>query len=388
MVALLPADPVRPARAWVALGSPCTSVYVPVPVPDVVSGDRPLPLPPLVGDPGVWHRFAALRDAVGSDAAALATVRDEFSLLEEALWEEADDLGSEPGSWASFGLSAGQRVGAALDHLAARRPRPGREERRKATGRIGPMADPVSGSPIPLDDPSGVERILVVTAHPDDVDFGVAGSVATWVKAGIEVAYCIVTDGDAGGSDRTITRPEMATIRRAEQTGGGGRGGRDRRHLPGLSRRPAHLRPSSSAGTSPARSGSTDPQRLVCQSPDRMWDRIGASHPDHLAAGEAAVCAAYPDARNPFAHPELLEEGLEPYAVAEIWMMAAPGTNRVVDVTDTFDRKIAALLCHRSQVGDGEGFEARIREWLSAGARAAGLPDGRLAESFRVVPCP
>jgi len=78
------------------------------------------------------------------------------------------------------------------------------------------------------------------------------------------------------------------------------------------------------------------PQRLVCQSPDRMWDRIGASHPDHLAAGEAAVCAAYPDARNPFAHPELLEEGLEPHAVTEIWMMAAPGTNRVVDVTRHF----------------------------------------------------
>ena len=86
------------------------------------------------------------------------------------------------------------------------------------------------------------------------------------------------------------------------------------------------------------------PQRLVCQSPDRLWDRIGASHPDHLVAGEAAVCAAYPDARNPFAHPELLEEGLEPYAVAEIWMMAAPGTNRVVDVTDTFDER-SPLSC-------------------------------------------
>jgi LmbE family N-acetylglucosaminyl deacetylase len=130
------------------------------------------------------------------------------------------------------------------------------------------------------------------------------------------------------------------------------------------------------------------PDRLVCQSPDRMWDRIGASHPDHLAAGEAAVCAAYPDARNPFAHPELLAEGLEPYAVTEIWMMAAPGTNRVVDVTDTFDRKIAALMSHRSQVGDADGLEPRIREWLTAGAQVAGLAEGRLAESFRVVPCP
>jgi len=68
-----------------------------------------------------------------------------------------------------------------------------------------------------LDDPEGVERILVVSAHPDDVDFGVAGSVATWVKAGIEVSYCIVTDGDARGSDRSISRPDMAKLRREEQ---------------------------------------------------------------------------------------------------------------------------------------------------------------------------
>jgi LmbE family N-acetylglucosaminyl deacetylase len=249
------------------------------------------------------------------------------------------------------------------------------------------MADATPATTIPTDDPSGVERILVVTAHPDDVDFGVAGSVATWVKSGIEVAYCIVTDGDAGGSDRSITRSEMAVIRRQEQRAAAAEVGvtdvtflgyPDGRVLPSI-----ELRRDISRQVRIHR-----PERLVCQSPDRMWDRIGASHPDHLAAGEAAVCAAYPDARNPFAHPELLEEGLEPHAVAEIWMMAAPGTNRVVDVTDTFDRKIAALLCHRSQVGDAEGLDARLRQWLSAGAYAAGLPEGRLAESFQVVVCP
>jgi LmbE family N-acetylglucosaminyl deacetylase len=250
------------------------------------------------------------------------------------------------------------------------------------------MADGATpAATIPLDDPSGVERILVVTAHPDDVDFGVAGSVATWVKSGIGVSYCIVTDGDAGGSDRTISRPEMAAIRQDEQRAAAAEVGvTDVTFLgypDGRVVRSLGLRRDISRQVRIHR-----PQRLVCQSPDRLWDRLGASHPDHLAAGEAAVCAAYPDARNPFAHPELLEEGLEPHAVAEIWMMAAPGTNRVVDVTDTFDRKIAALLCHRSQVGDGEGFDARIREWLSSGARAAGLPEGRLVESFRVVPCP
>jgi len=125
----------------------------------------------------------------------------------------------------------------------------------------------------------------VVTAHPDDVDFGAAGSVATWVKAGIEVAYCIVTDGDAGGSDRTITRPEMAVIRRDEQRAAAAEVGvtdvtflgyPDGRLVSSID-----LRRDISRQVRIHR-----PERLVCQSPDRMWERIGASHPDHLAAGE------------------------------------------------------------------------------------------------------
>jgi LmbE family N-acetylglucosaminyl deacetylase len=251
-----------------------------------------------------------------------------------------------------------------------------------------PGAEPdTSGPTITLDDPSGVERILVVTAHPDDVDFGVAGSVASWVKSGIDVRYCIVTDGDAGGSDRTISRPEMAVIRRREQQAAAAEVGVT--DVTFLGYPDGRLVPSIELRRDISRQIRIHkPERLVCQSPERMWDRIGASHPDHLAAGEAAVCAVYPDARNPFAHPELLEEGLEPYSVAELWMMAAPGTNRVVDVTDTFDRKVAALLSHRSQVGDAEGLDARLRQWLTAGAVAAGLAPGRLAESFQVVLTP
>ncbi len=75
------------------------------------------------------------------------------------------------------------------------------------------------------------------------------------------------------------------------------------------------------------------------------------------------MCSVYPDARNPFAHPELLDEGLEPHAVAEIWMMVGPNPNRAVDITDTFDRKVAALRRHRSQVGEGEWIDERIRTW-------------------------
>jgi LmbE family N-acetylglucosaminyl deacetylase len=238
-----------------------------------------------------------------------------------------------------------------------------------------------------LDDGEGVDKILVVTAHPDDVDFGVAGSVAVWVKAGIEVAYCIVTDGDAGGSDRSISRPDLAALRRVEQRAAAAEVGVN--DVTFLGYPDGRLTPSIDLRRDISRQIRVmRPQRLVCQSPERIWDRIGASHPDHLAAGEASVCSVYPDARNPFAHPELLEEGLEPYAVGEIWMMAAPGFNRAVDITDTFDSKIAALLRHRSQVGEGEWLYERLRTWAAAGGRQAGLDDGRLAEVFRVVVIP
>ncbi|HWE69466.1 MAG TPA: PIG-L family deacetylase, partial [Acidimicrobiales bacterium] len=127
------------------------------------------------------------------------------------------------------------------------------------------------------------------------------------------------------------------------------------------------------------------PDRVVAQSPERTWERLYASHPDHLAAGEAAACAVYPDARNPFAHPELLEEGLEPHTVPELWVMATERANRVVDTTDQFAAKLAALRSHKSQVGDGADLENLLRPWMSGAALSAGLPDGRYAEAFHVV---
>jgi LmbE family N-acetylglucosaminyl deacetylase len=250
------------------------------------------------------------------------------------------------------------------------------------------VADSATDSPaLPLDRAEGIERVLVVCAHPDDVDFGVAGSVAAWVKAGIEVSYCIVTDGDAGGSDRAMSRTDMAALRREEQRAAAAEVGvtevvflgyPDGRLVPSI-----ELRRDISRQIRRIR-----PERLVCQSPERLWDRIGASHPDHLAAGEASVSSVYPDARNPFAHPELLEEGLEPHAVAEIWMMASPRPNRAVDITDTFDSKIAALRRHRSQVGDGDGLGDRLRTWAEGGGRQAGLAAGAMAEAFQVVVIP
>ena len=124
---------------------------------------------------------------------------------------------------------------------------------------------------------------------------------------------------------------------------------------------------------------------MVAQSPERNWARIYASHPDHLAAGEAAVCAVYPDARNPFAFPELLAEGLEPHVVPEMWIMATERADRVVDATATYPRKLAALRSHRSQVGEGEHLDELLRGWMGGTALAAGLPEGSLAEAFHLV---
>jgi LmbE family N-acetylglucosaminyl deacetylase len=230
----------------------------------------------------------------------------------------------------------------------------------------------------------GVERILVVTAHPDDVDFGAAGSVAVWTHAGVEVAYCIATDGDAGGSDRSVSRTEMAVVRREEQREAARvvgvsdvtfLGFPDGRLTPGLDLRQAI------AGVIRR----FRPDRVVAQSPERNWTRIYASHPDHLATGEAAACAVYPDARNPFAFPELLAEGLAEHTVPELWVMATERANRVVDATDVYPKKLAALKSHVSQVGDGEHLDELLKGWMGGTALAAGLPEGRLAEAFHVV---
>ncbi|HEV3124376.1 MAG TPA: PIG-L deacetylase family protein [Candidatus Dormibacteraeota bacterium] len=236
-----------------------------------------------------------------------------------------------------------------------------------------------------MPDTETVDRILVVSAHPDDVDFGAAGSIATWTDAGIEVSYCMVTDGDAGGSDESMSRAEMARIRRAEQTAAAATVGVHDLHWLGYP--DGRL-----AATIELRRDITRvirqvrPQRVVLQSPERNYSRIFASHPDHLAAGEAALCAVYPDSRNPFAHPELLDiERLEPHTVREAWLMAHPDADTSVDITDAFDRKIAALRCHESQVGGRDDLAGMLREWSTAIAKQRGLPDGRLAEAFRVI---
>ena len=231
-----------------------------------------------------------------------------------------------------------------------------------------------------------VERVLIVAAHPDDIDFGAAGTVATFTDAGVAVTYLLCTYGDQGGFDDT-PREQMPALREAEQRKAAAEVGVDDvRFLEGY--RDGWLEPTWQLQRDIVRViRQVRPQRVVLPSPERNWTILQASHPDHLAAGEAAIRAVYPAARNPFAWPELMsEEGLRPWTVHEVWLMAHADSPHAVDITDVFDREVAALRAHASQTSHMEDLEGMLRGWGSARARVAGLGEGRLAETFKVVP--
>ncbi|WP_426508034.1 PIG-L deacetylase family protein [Dactylosporangium sp. McL0621] len=238
------------------------------------------------------------------------------------------------------------------------------------------MTFPPSAAPL-----TDVERVLCVLAHPDDVDFGSAGTIATWVDAGIEVAYLLVTRGDAGGFDDT-PREEMPVLREAEQRAAAAAVGVKQvdfldGYRDGILEPTIGLRRDITAAIRRFR-----PDRVLTSSPLRRWERLaGPSHPDHLAAGEATTCAVYPDARNPFTFTDI---GLEAWTVREIWYSGGPGPDHFVDVTDTFPRKLAALRAHASQTSHLDDFEEMLRERHAMVARAGGLPEGRLAEGYSV----
>lgn len=231
---------------------------------------------------------------------------------------------------------------------------------------------------------SEIERALVVVAHPDDADFGAAGTTAGWVEAGVEVTLLVCTRGEQGGFDDT-ERAQMPVIREREQRAASAKLG-----ITGVRFLDGYL----DGWLQPAYELQRDlvrvlrdvrPQRVLTHSPERWYDRIQASHPDHMAAGEACVRAVYPACENRFAWPELLDEGLEPWHVRELWLMADPCANHAVDITDRFDAKLAALRRHTSQTAHMEDLEQRLRQWGMSVAQGGGLADGRLAEGFRVA---
>lgn len=235
---------------------------------------------------------------------------------------------------------------------------------------------------------SEITRVLVVTAHPDDADFGAAGTVALLTDRGVEVTYLLVTDGDAGGNERATDHAGMAGLRRAEQTAAAACVGvTDLRFLgypDGTVVASPELRRDIARVIRQVR-----PDLVITHHPDRNYRFIAPSHPDHRAVGAAALDAVYPDARNPYAFPELLErEGLEAWTVREVWLTGGPQVDHWVDITPAIDRKLAALRAHESQVAHVAGFAESVRESFAAWGAQAGLPEGHYAEGFQVVATP
>lgn len=232
--------------------------------------------------------------------------------------------------------------------------------------------------------PHEIDRVLAVMAHPDDVDFGAAGTIANLTDAGVEVVYCLVTDGQAGGFDHTIPRNEMARIRRREQTEAAAKVGvsdlRFLGHMDGSVVADLDLRHDISVVIRQVR-----PQVVITQLPMRSLESTYGSHPDHIATGEATMSAVYPDARNPFAFPGRPIVDLDDWAVDEVWIPFGSAAQDVVDITHQLDRKIEALMCHRSQHRDPAAMQERVRTWWQGVAAEHGLPEGSSAEAFRVV---
>lgn len=224
-------------------------------------------------------------------------------------------------------------------------------------------------------------RVLVVSPHPDDVDFGVAGTVARLVKDGASVAYCVVTDGDAGEGPDGVERDQVALLRRSEQLAAARAVGVTDVRFLGLP--DGRLEPTLGLRRAITRViREFQPDVAILPSHEWRWDRFFANHPDHHAVGLAGLYAVYPDARNTYAHPDLLAEGLEPHMVEQVWVWGHPDPNHHVDITDTIERKLDALRAHRSQVGGFDDLEGMIRRWAEVAADGAGLPTARLAESF------
>jgi Uncharacterized proteins, LmbE homologs len=223
-------------------------------------------------------------------------------------------------------------------------------------------------------------RILVIAAHPDDIEFGAGGSLARWADEGAAITLCLVTDGSAGSNDPNVDTVELAKTRQEEQRAAAAvLGISDVRFL---GYRDGTLQASIELRRELTRLiRELKPQRVLCQDPTTVFVEDGyINHPDHRAAGEAAIYAVFPSAETRPIFPELLAEGYEPHHVDELYLMMNMAPNHYVDITSSIDRKIQALLCHRSQVGPE--VEEGVRKWAIEDGKAAGMP---MAEGFRVM---
>jgi LmbE family N-acetylglucosaminyl deacetylase len=222
-----------------------------------------------------------------------------------------------------------------------------------------------------------IERVLVVTAHPDDAEFGAGGTVAKMARQGCEITYLVLTNGDKGSSDRSAMPERLARSREEEQRNAARVLGVERVQFLGYP--DGELEDTRDLRRDVSREiRRWRPDLIIAQNPHRSYN-LGISHRDHRVAGGVVLDCVYPLARDHLAFPELLPE-FEPHKVGEVYVMQWENPHLVVDISDTIDLKLKALSCHISQVGDRfASVEKRVRE--------LGAPKGyAYAETFdRVV---
>jgi len=227
------------------------------------------------------------------------------------------------------------------------------------------------------------ERLLVITAHPDDADFGIAGSVARWVGEGAVAQLVCCSSGEAGSDDADTEPLELAATREAEQRAAAeivgyedvtflhqpdGAVANDLALREQLVRIIRTFRPESVAAIDP---------RLI------VHEAGFVQHVDHREAGAAAIDAVYPAAQNAMAFPHLVKsEGLAPHHVERLYLFWSERPGAYVDIADTIDTKLAALRAHASQHRQPEQLEVRIRSWARREGEAVGL---EAAESYSVI---
>jgi len=218
---------------------------------------------------------------------------------------------------------------------------------------------------------------LVIFAHPDDADFMCGGTVAAWARGGAEVHYCVITDGSAGSNDPSMTREEMVPIREAEQRAAADVLGV--KTVTFLGFRDGELEVNLDSRRAVTRVVRTiRPEVIVAPDPSRLWSGAGyINHWDHKQAGTLALTAVMPDAPSRPMFTELLDEGLEPFEVPNLWL-SAEEADTFVDISETMELKLEALRRHVSQgTVDAE-------PWVLERAREVGHTAGvELAEGFK-----
>lgn len=224
-------------------------------------------------------------------------------------------------------------------------------------------------------------RAMVIVAHPDDIEFGSAGTVAAWIKGGAAVSYVLCTSGDVGIAEAGMTKARAAEIREAEQSAAAALIGVEEvvylRQPDGMLVNTLDLRKKLVREIRRFR-----PEAVICMDPTVVWVNEGyINHPDHRAAGEAAVDAIFPAAGQPNLFEELADEGLRAHKPRKVFVSAFRQGDVAVDITHTIDLKLAALGQHASQFR-GWDPAPRVREWNSLAAAGTGAA---YVERFRVI---